>query len=74
MLNDKKPEELDERNQKGLQNISGKFLYYYIAIVPKILMALNSLAVVHTKPTRETEKNNTVHELQCDTYRHGSRL
>ena len=60
MLNEKKiAEELDESNQKGIQKIVGKFLYYARSIDPKIIMALNSLAAVQTKPTIETAKQIT---------------
>ena len=60
MLNEKKKtEELDESNQKELQKIAVKFLYYYVVIGPIMLLALNSLAVVHTKPTTETAKKIT---------------
>ena len=50
---------MDENNQKRLQKIVEKFLYYAIAIYPTMLMALNSLTVVHTKPTIETAKQIT---------------
>ena len=57
MLSEKAPfEELDEKNQKKLQKIVGKFLYYAGAIEPKMLMALNFLEMVQTKPTIETAK------------------
>ena len=47
---------MDENNQKQIQNIVVKFLHYAIPMDPTILMALNSLMVVHTKPTTETAK------------------
>ena len=54
MLPDKAPaEKLDDNNKERLQKNTSKFLYYAIAVDPTILMALNSLAVVHTKPTIE---------------------
>ena len=60
MLSEKAPaEELDENNQKRLQKIVGKFLYYARAIDPTMLMALNSLAAVQTKPKIETAKQIT---------------
>ena len=43
-------------SQRRLQKIVGKFLYYARAIEPTMLMALNSLAAVQTKPTIETAK------------------
>ena len=50
MLSEKTPaEELDENNQKILQKIVGKFLYYARAIDPTMLMELNSLVEVQTK-------------------------
>ena len=61
MISEKKrAEKLDKNNQKRLQNIVGKFLYYDRAIDPKILIiVLNSLAAVHKKPTIETAKQIT---------------
>ena len=60
MLPEEKPdEELYKNNQKSLQNIVRKFLYYARAIEPTMLMALNSLAVAQTNPTIKTEKNIT---------------
>ena len=57
MLSEKAPaEELDEYNQKRLQKIVGKFLYYARGIDPTILMALKFLAVVQTNLTIETAK------------------
>ena len=47
------------KNKKILQKIVGKFLYYARAIDLTVLMALNSLAVVQTKPTLETAKQIT---------------
>ena len=46
-------EELDENNQKRLQNV-GKFLYY-----PTILMVLNSLEAVQTNPKIKNVKQIT---------------
>ena len=60
MLPEKSPaEELDEYNQKILQKIVGKLIYYARAIDPKMLMALNSLAAVQTKRKIETVKQIT---------------
>ena len=60
MLSEKAPaEKLDEYNQKILQKIVGKFLYYARYIDPTILMALKSVALVQTKPTTETAKQIT---------------
>ena len=57
MLSENEPaEELDENNQRRSQKIVGKILYYAISIKPTMLMALNSLAAVQTKPTIETTK------------------
>ena len=44
---------------KKLQKIVGKFLYYAREIDPIMLIALNSLAVVNTKPTIKTVKQIT---------------
>ena len=55
MLSEKAPaENLDENNQKRLQKFVGDFLYYARAIDPTMLMSLNSLAEVHTKPKIKT--------------------
>ena len=60
MLSEKEPaEELDENNKKLPQKIIGKFLYFDRAIDSKILMVLNSLVLVHTKPTIDTEKQES---------------
>ena len=60
MLSEKAPyEEFDEHNQKRLHKIVVKFLYYARAIFPTMLLALNSLVVVQTKPKIETEKQTT---------------
>ena len=60
MLSEKAPaEELDEKNQKILQKIVSKFLYYARAIDSTMLMSLNSLAAVQTKPKIETTKQIT---------------
>ena len=60
MISEKKrAEKLDKNNQKRLQNIVGKFLYYDRAIDPKMLIVLNSLAAVQKKPTIETAKQIT---------------
>ena len=57
MLSEKAPaENLDENNQKRLQKFVGDFLYYARAIDPTMLMSLNSLAEVHTKPKIKTAK------------------
>ena len=57
VLSEKSPaEELHENNQKQLQKIVGKFLYYAGAIDLTILMTLTSLEEVQTKPTIETAK------------------
>ena len=50
---------MDGTNQKRHWKIVGKFLYYDRAMDPTILMTLNSLATVQTKPTIETTKNIT---------------
>ena len=51
MMNEKKAaEELDTNNQKLLQKIEGKFVYYERAIDPEMLMVLNFLAAVQTNP------------------------
>ena len=52
-------EQLDENNQKRLQKIVGKFLYYARAIEPTMLMEIKSLEAVQKKPTIETEKQIT---------------
>ena len=60
MLSEKSPaEELDKNNQKRLQKIVGKFLYYARSIDPKMLMALKSLAAVQKKSTIETTNQIT---------------
>ena len=50
---------MDGTNQKRHWKIVGKFLYYDRAMDPTILMSLNSLATVQTKPTIETSKHIT---------------
>ena len=50
---------LNDNNQKRLQKIVGNFLYYDRAVDPTMLMTLNSLAVVQTKPTIQTTKQVT---------------
>ena len=66
MLSEKAPaEELDENNQKILQKIVGKFLYYDGSIDSTILMALNSLAAVQKNSTikkfsKKSNKNQKV--------------
>ena len=52
-------EELDKNNQKRLQNIVGKLLYYTRYMDPTMLMELNSLAAVQKNPTIETAKQIT---------------
>ena len=60
MLSEKAPDEkLDDNNQKRLQKIVGKFLYYARAVYPTMLMALKPLAEMHTKPKIETAKKVT---------------
>ena len=60
VLNYKHPEdELDASNQKCLQNIIRKFLYYARSIDSTMLMELKYLVTVHTKPTVETGKKST---------------
>ena len=55
ILNEKQlAEELDENKQKRIQKIVGKSLYYARAIYSTMLMAMNSLVEVQTKPTIET--------------------
>ena len=47
ILSDKEPaEELDENNQKQLQKIVGKFLYYSISNDLTMVMSLDSLEAV----------------------------
>ena len=59
MLSEKAPaEELVENNQKILQKVVGKSLYYARFIDPTMLMALNSLAALEAKPTIETVKKS----------------
>ena len=50
---------MDKNNQKSLQKIVGKFLYYAKSIDPTMLVSLNSLAAVQTKPKIETTKQIT---------------
>ena len=50
---------MDENNQKRLQKIVGKFLYYARSIDPTMLVALNSLTAVKTKPKIVTAKQIT---------------
>ena len=58
MLSEKKrAEELNENNQKQLQKIVGKFLYYARAIDPTMLMTLNYLAKIETKPKIDNSKS-----------------
>ena len=52
-------EELDEYNQKILQKVVGKFLYYTRDIDPTMLMALNSMVTVQTNPKIETARKIT---------------
>ena len=60
MLPEKSPaEELDENNQKRIQKIVGKLLYYARAIDPTMLIELNSLEAVQTNMTIETTKQIT---------------
>ena len=57
MLLEKDPaKELDENNQKQLQKIVEKFLYYARSIDPTMVMALNSLEEVHKNPKIATAK------------------
>ena len=56
MHSTKPAEEFNENNQKRVQKIYGKLLYYTIAIDQKMSMTMNSLEVVHTKTKIETEK------------------
>ena len=57
ILNDKHPAyKLDVINQKGLQKIVGKFLYYTQEIDSIMLMEINHLAAVQKKLTAETAK------------------
>ena len=59
-MSEKAPaEELDKHNQKILQKLVGKLLYYSRATDPTMLMALNSLVAVQTKPAVETAKKTT---------------
>ena len=58
MLPEKAPaEELDKNKQRRLHKIVVKFLYYARSIDPTMLMELNSLAAVQTKPAIKTAKN-----------------
>ena len=58
ILSEKEPdEESDENNQKQHQKIVGKFMYYVRDIDPTMLMEINSLSSVQTKPKIETAKN-----------------
>ena len=57
---------MDENNQERLQKIVGKLLYYARAIYLTMLMALNSLPEVQTKPSIETAKQIT-HFLNYST-------
>ena len=50
---------MDEYNQKRLQKIVVKFLYYSRAIDSTMMMALNFLAEVHTNMKIETAKKVT---------------
>ena len=50
---------MDENNQKIFLKIVGKFLYYARSTEPTMLMAINSLAEVNTKPTIKTSKQIT---------------
>ena len=60
MLSEKaSAEKLCDNNKKRLQKIIGKFLYYDRVVDPTMLMALKSLAAMHTKPTIETAKQVT---------------
>ena len=60
MLSGKAPaKNLDGNNQKILQKIVGKFLNYSRVLYPIMLMALNSLIAVQTKPTIKTAKEVT---------------
>ena len=60
MLSEKSPSgELDEYNQKRLNKITVKLLYYARAIDTKIFMALKSLAAVQKKLIIETAKQIT---------------
>ena len=65
---------MDEYNQKILQNVLGKFLYYSRAIDPTTLMALNYLASVQTKTKIETAKKRSVSKLQRNTPRRNNRI
>ena len=60
MLSEKSPSgELDEYNQKIINKITVKLLYYARAIDTKMLMALKSLAAVQKKLIIETAKQIT---------------
>ena len=61
MLSEKAPaKELDENNQNRLQKIVVKFLHYPRSIDPAMLMALNSLAAVHTNQQLKLQKKSLV--------------
>ena len=60
MQSEKAPaEKLDDNNQKRLYKIVGNFLYSSRAVDSTVLMALNSLAEVQTKPVIKTAKQIT---------------
>ena len=50
---------MDDNNQKRLKKIICIFIYYARAVDPTMMMELNSLAAVQTKPTIETAKQVT---------------
>ena len=67
MISEKEPaEELDKNNQKRIQKIAGKLLYYARAIYPTMLMAINYLEAVHTNPIIKSAKQIT-HFLNYST-------
>ena len=50
---------MDDNNKKRLQNIVGKFLYYAKKVDPTMLVGMNSLEAVQTKPTIKSSKQVT---------------
>ena len=59
---------MDEHNQKILQKIVQKLLYYARSIDPTMLIALKSLVAVQTKQTIQTAKQITQFLNNSGTY------
>lgn len=70
-MDKKSADDLDMINQKHLQNIVVKFLYYAKAIDLTMLMALNSLAGFQIKPTIYTAKHITHLSNHCASHTGG---